>query len=84
MLGAFSTIARVGGISAPWIAVYLPGEVLTLTLNLVEPIFFGRDLSAPQSRCTSSDPPPLWPASLLRSASLNPLDLPSRTLSRLF
>ena len=27
MLGVCSTIARVGGISAPWIAVYLPTQV---------------------------------------------------------
>ena len=27
MLGVCSTIARVGGISAPWIAVYLPDQV---------------------------------------------------------
>ena len=35
MLGVCSTIARVGGISAPWIAVYLPDQVLFLTLDLV-------------------------------------------------
>ena len=28
MLGVFSAIARVGGIIAPWIAVYLPDQVL--------------------------------------------------------
>ena len=33
MLGVCSTIARVGGISAPWIAVYLPDQVLNLTLH---------------------------------------------------
>ena len=39
MLGVCSTIARVGGISAPWIAVYLPGQVLNLTLDLVVATF---------------------------------------------
>ena len=29
VLGACSTIARIGGISAPWIAVYLPDQVTT-------------------------------------------------------
>ena len=41
MLGVCSTIARVGGISAPWIAVYLPDQVLNLTLDLVQPTFLG-------------------------------------------
>ena len=29
MLGLCSAIARVGGISAPWVAVYLPAQVFT-------------------------------------------------------
>ena len=46
MLGVCSTIARVGGIAAPWVAVYLPDQVLNLTLDLVDPqpSFRGRDL----------------------------------------
>ena len=27
MLGLCSTVARVGGMVAPWLAVYLPGQV---------------------------------------------------------
>ena len=39
MLGLCSAIARVGGISAPWVAVYLPAQVFTpihFTLDFVE------------------------------------------------
>ena len=83
MLGVCSTIARVGGISAPWIAVYLPDQVLNLTLDLVQPTFLGRDLSALQCLSTSSEPPLPWPDSLPLSASLSLLDRPSPTPSRL-
>ena len=43
MLGLFSAIARVGGISAPWVAVYLPAQVFTpihSTLDFVERTLF--------------------------------------------
>ena len=84
MLGVCSTIARVGGIAAPWVAVYLPDQVLNLTLDLVDPqpSFRGRDLWAIQCRSTSSEPPPPWPVSLLPSASQSHLDRPSQALSR--
>ena len=32
MLGVCSTIARVGGVAAPWIAVYLPTQVAFFNL----------------------------------------------------
>ena len=43
MLGLCSAIARVGGISAPWVAVYLPAQVFTpihSTLDFVERTLF--------------------------------------------